>query len=214
MAIDMLPIMIVGCGPGSLQYLTPAGRVAIEEAEVLVGAPRLLETFASVDSLRISVGSDIAKVLAAMEPYAGHKKITVLVTGDPGLHSLAKPVIRRFGRDACRVIPGVSSIQTAFARLGLDWEDARILSLHGRSLAIEPDSLRLDKKIALLTGGEQTRSWLGALSTVLGTSHAVFVCSNLTLEDESVQSVEPCALAAFPLPSKAIVLFIDKECLL
>jgi len=120
-----------------------------------------------------------------MEPYAGQKKIAVLVTGDPGLYSLAKPVIRRFGRNACRVIPGISAIQSAFASLGLDWEDACILSLHGRSLDRDPGSFRAQKKIAILAGGEQTRPWLAALGKALEASHEAFVCSNLTLEDEA-----------------------------
>ncbi len=45
MAIEDQSISIVGCGPGSLDYLTPAALRAIEEAEVLVGAIRLLDLF-------------------------------------------------------------------------------------------------------------------------------------------------------------------------
>jgi hypothetical protein len=71
--------------------------------------------------------------------------------------------------------------------------------------------LRLQKKIAILTGGEDSRLWLEALGYTLDTRHEVFVCSNLTLEYETVCCIPPRALATIPLPSKTIVLFIDKE---
>jgi cobalt-precorrin-7 (C5)-methyltransferase len=212
MAIEKFPVMIVGCGPGALEYLAPAGRAAIEQAEVLVGAPRLLELFPSCCPERIAVGNDLSYVLAAMESHVGRKRVTVLVTGDPGLWSLAKPVIRRFGRSACYVIPGISAVQTAFARIGLNWEDASIISLHGQQPVCSPESLSMRTKIAVLTGGERSRVWLQALNRALN-AHEIYVCSNLTLPDEMVERIEPSALETIPLPSRSIILFIEKECL-
>ena len=130
MAIEFQSISIVGCGPGSLDYLTPASLRAIEQAEVLVGAKRLLDLFAASPAERIVVSAEIGEVLDHIAVRADRQRIAVLVTGDPGLFSLAKPVIERFGRTRCRVIPGVSSVQTAFARIGVDWADARIISIH------------------------------------------------------------------------------------
>jgi len=65
------------------------------------------------------VSAEIGEVLDHIDMRAYRQRIAVLVTGDPGLFSLAKPVIERFGRTRCRVIPGVSSVQTAFARIGV-----------------------------------------------------------------------------------------------
>ena len=100
--MEIKPITIAGCGPGALEYVTPAALHAIEQAEVLVGARRLLETFPRVAAERIVVGADVHKALDAMAKHVGRRRIVVLVTGDPGLCSLARPVIRGFGRDACR----------------------------------------------------------------------------------------------------------------
>ena len=111
------PIVIVGCGPGSPDYLTAAAIRAVQEAEILVGARRLLELFHDHPGERIIMEAHTEKVLAAIADRPD-KKMAVLVTGDPGLASLARPILKRFGRNRCRVIPGVSSLQAAFARLG------------------------------------------------------------------------------------------------
>jgi precorrin-6B methylase 1 len=65
---------------------------------VLVGARCLLDLFSDAGAERIAVDADIERVLDGIEKRRGFKRIVVLVTGDPGLFSLAQPVIRRFGR--------------------------------------------------------------------------------------------------------------------
>ncbi len=77
---------------------------------MLVGAKRLLDLFPSIHAERIVVSAEIGAVLDSIATIADHKRIAVLVTGDPGLFSLARPVIERFGLARCRVIPGISSV--------------------------------------------------------------------------------------------------------
>ena len=203
-------ITIVGCGPGGEDYLIPAGFKAIQTADVLVGAPRLLRAFATEAQTQIPMkGGGVMSMLDELTPYVGSKKITVLVTGDPGLYSLARNVISRFGREKCRVIPGVSSIQTAFARVALDWQDAIVITAHGRTPVDEPDPAGWNK-IAVLAGGEASRKWLCSLADTLGNRYQIVVCSNLTLPNERLEYIPASTMRTVPLPSKSVVLFIDK----
>ena len=206
--MEMKPITIVGCGPGALELVTPAALRAIEQAKVLVGARRLLESFPAVAAQRIVVGADVQQALDAMAGHFGQRRIVVLVTGDPGLCSLARPVLRRFGRSACRVIPGISSVHAAFASVGIDWFGARILSAHDRAPDIEPASLLVEEKLALLAGNPRNAAWVESLAAALNATHDVFVCENLTLADESVRRVECLPMN---LASRTVLLFIKKE---
>lgn len=210
----MKKIIIAGCGPGGLDQVTPAVRAAVARAQVLVGAPRLLAAFPRAPGRRIVVSADIGAVLRQMATQGRAKRTVVLVTGDPGLFSLAKAVIRRFGRRACEVLPGISSVQTAFARIGLDWQDARILSAHERIPTLKPAALHRERKIAILAGGEKSRAWLAALAEGLGKAYQIFVCENLTLPGERIRRVTTTSLRRVPLPSRTIVLYIHKEVLL
>jgi precorrin-6y C5,15-methyltransferase (decarboxylating) CbiE subunit len=206
-------IAIVGCGPGGEECLTPEARRAIEEAEVLVGARRILEGLPRTTAERIVVGTDIAGALEALAPRVGRQRIAVVVSGDPGACSLAQPVIRCFGREACRVIPGISAVQVAFARLGLDWFDATLLSAHEGVPSATAAALAGARKIAVLAGNPASLPWLRELGRALAASHAIVVCEELTLPGERVRRVGAEELAEMPLSPRTIVLFVSREAL-
>jgi len=208
-------LSIVGCGPGSVQYVTEAARQAVARADVLVGADRLIELFPDCPAERISGQCDIVALLEQIATrHAAGRKIAVLVSGDPGLFSLARKVIQRFGRERCEVIPAVSSVQVAFARLGIDWADARIVSAHGRLPDISADEFGRAGKIAVLAGTAEAIRWLVGMAGALDASHAVFLAENLTLDDERFRQVTPEQLGLIDAASLSIVLLIRRSLLL
>jgi cobalt-precorrin-7 (C5)-methyltransferase len=204
------PIRIVGCGPGSPDYLILAARKAIEEAEVLVGASHLLDLFPGHPAERIRVQADIPKILKEIEGMLPHRKIAVLVTGDPGLHSLARPVLERFGRQSCEVIPGISSLQVAFARLGLDWGNARIIDAHGGNPDVDSASVAREEKIAIFLGRDDSLKWAGNLVREIGEGYTLYLCENLTLEGEKIRQVKAGDLCGLAVPSRTILLLVKK----
>jgi cobalt-precorrin-7 (C5)-methyltransferase len=204
-------ITIVGCGPGALDHLTLRALHSIERADVLAGAERLLELFPTIAAERIVVGGDIPKALDQLAAHVGKREVVVLVSGDPGICSLAQPVIKKFGWQSCRVIPGISSVQAAFARLGLDWTDARLISAHHHAPDLDLRSLRGEPKIALLAGNSSTAAWVLALATHLDDTHTIFICENLTLPGEQLTRVTADELGTRKLSAQTILLFIGKK---
>ncbi len=205
-------IVIVGCGPGSRDYLTPLARQAVERAEALIGASRLLDLFPEHPGERVVAGADVEGVLREIGARR-HRKVAVLVTGDIGLCSLAQPVLRRFGREACELVPGVSSIQVAFARVGLDWLDARIIDAHGASPDIESSALAEEAKIAILGGRLESLTWVARLARMLGDGYRIYVCENLTLPEERIRSVRPAELEGLETSSRTVFLLIQETLL-
>ena len=210
----MTPIAIVGCGPGSARYVTEAARQAVAQADVLVGSQRLLNLFLDCAAERVAVDADIPSLLERIATLrAAGRRVSVLVSGDPGLYSLAQNVVRRFGRENCEITTAVSSVQVAFARLGLDWADARILSAHGRTPEITADQLRRSDKIAILAGGKDALQWSARMAEALHADHAAFLAENLTLDDERFRQVSTEQLAAIDAASLSIVLLIRRTLL-
>ncbi len=212
MAVIDKPITIVGCGPGGFDYLTDAARHAVDQAELLIGASRLLGLFPDAKAERIAVGADIAAVLNEMDSRIGKTPMVVLVTGDPGLHSLARPVVRHFGRALCRIIPAVSSVQAAFAAAGLDWMDARILSAHGALPEIDTQEFAPADKIAVLAGSPTALRWIAALATRIA-PRRILVCEELTLPEERVTEVMTDDLAGLEASPRTVVLLVRPEVL-
>jgi precorrin-6y C5,15-methyltransferase (decarboxylating) CbiE subunit len=214
MAVEKKKIIIVGCGPGAVDCITPAAEAAAGKADVLIVSQRLKDLFPKCPAERIDSGTDVAVILDTMASRRDDgRQVVLLATGDPGIASLAQPVIRRFGRENCEVIPGISSVQVAFARLGLGWQDARIVTAHSRDPQVSAAALREERKIAILGGRPEALTWTAGLIAELGGDRRVFLCEDLTLPGEQVREVRADELTTLPVSSRAIVLIIRGELL-
>jgi cobalt-precorrin-7 (C5)-methyltransferase len=214
MAVNPPKLTIVGCGPGAAEYLTEAARRAVARADVLFGSRRLLDLFPDGPAEMVILDADIPATLERIaERRAAGQRIAVLVSGDPGLYSLAQRVIRRFGQQQCEVVPAVSSVQVAFSRLGIDWADARILSAHGRTPEATAADLQRADKIAVLGGTSESLRWSAGIAEALEATHAAFLGENLTLADERFQRVTPGQLGTLDAASLSIVLLIRRSLL-
>ena len=199
-------ITIIGCGPGDSGHLTDTAKAALASAKTVVGAQSLLDRLAPPAARMIPVHCDIAAVLDQIVAL-GEQPVTVLVTGDPGICSLATSVIKRLGREACHIIPGISSVQAAFAALGMDWTDARIVGGHAQAPRYTPEALRNETRIAVLTGHPDTPAWLQQLATLLGCKWNIYACRDLTLATERIEEItQEGLLEAVQTPRTVIVL--------
>ncbi len=130
----MYKIAVLAVGPGSPGYLPPAVAEKVKECDLLVGGKRNLALFDLQDRAKIEITGKLDPVLAEIKKEMANLKIGILVSGDTGIYSILPRLIGEFGRAALDVYPGISAVQYMFARLGLCWQDARFLSLHGREL--------------------------------------------------------------------------------
>jgi precorrin-6y C5,15-methyltransferase (decarboxylating) CbiE subunit len=181
-------------------------------ADVLLGAKRLLELFPQCVAQKVAWHGRIEEMLDELAGFlAKGRRPAVLVSGDPGLFSLARRVVEKFGVSVCRIVPAVSSVQVAFDRLGLDWADAKIVSAHGRLPAEGPAQFARCDKIAVLAGTDEALVWCGQLAGELGRTHAAFVCENLTVSDERIVRMAGGEIAGCGAKALTIVLLIRKE---
>ncbi|MHC4404717.1 MAG: precorrin-6y C5,15-methyltransferase (decarboxylating) subunit CbiE [Planctomycetota bacterium] len=211
MAVNHNRVFIVGCGPGTPEYITPAASKAVAETDSVMGAIRLLRLFPESATRQSPLPTAVEPAMEAIAEQLQVGSVAVLVSGDPGLFSLAKAIIARFGRGKCEVMPAVSSLQVAFARLGLDWADARIISAHGRIPQVSAQELSRSDKIGILGGTQQATFWVGRLAEELAATHGLFVCENLTLPEESVREVRPEELSLAGLSSLTLMILVRRS---
>ncbi|MGO8819666.1 MAG: precorrin-6y C5,15-methyltransferase (decarboxylating) subunit CbiE [Desulfomonilaceae bacterium] len=202
-------INIVGCGPGSPDYLTQEAISVVKESSIIVGYDRLMELFPWYEGVRLSLGPDLQAGLCKIESLRSAGPVTVLVSGDPGFFSLAKLVVKRFGRENCRIVPGISSVHVAFSRICLDWADAKIISAH----VSDPDqaidqSVAKESKIAVLLGRSDSMKWVMSFLKRFPAKRRIFVFEDLTLCDERVREVEQTQLQDLRVGSRTVVLLI------
>jgi cobalt-precorrin-7 (C5)-methyltransferase len=144
----MKRITIVGCGPGSRLHSTGSALQAIEQADILIGAERLLDEFGK--GKRSIPYRSVGSTLETLRTRK-NEGIAVLVTGDPGFFSITASIIREFGIENVNVVPGISSMTYAFDRLGLSWHDAVFISAHKEMPADFAEVVSGIKKVGILT---------------------------------------------------------------
>ena len=181
-------LIVVGIGPGSIDFILPEALRAIETAAFLVGGARALQTYAKPHQRQYKVGADIAGLLQTIRQELAVRDVTVMVSGDPGYYSLLETFRRELPQARIRVIPGISSFQLAFARIGLPWQKARLLSAHGRKP--EPAALVREPGVALsfLTDVRQHPAVIAGWLQEQGWPQTarVWLCKNLSYPEETV----------------------------
>ncbi|MBO5556729.1 MAG: precorrin-6y C5,15-methyltransferase (decarboxylating) subunit CbiE [Oscillospiraceae bacterium] len=137
-----------GCGPDTL---TAAGRRAIEESDLLIGAGRLL---AAVPTTGEKVEAVTAEAIAACLQKRSVKQACVLMSGDSGFYSGTRKLLPLLENDEVCVLPGISSVQAFAALLTRPWQDWGLHSAHG----VDCDAVAAvcrGKPAFFLTGGRQ-----------------------------------------------------------
>ena len=148
-------ITLIGIGPGNKDMLTLEAQKAIEECDAVIGAASVVE---QLNTRKASFNEyEPEKVRKLLEDHSSIRKAAVLFRGDTGFFSGATRMIREFEKEDIKVIPGISSLTALSARLGVNWDDAVWISLHGR-YGNFVNAVAKHKKVFLLTGQENTPS--------------------------------------------------------
>jgi precorrin-6Y C5,15-methyltransferase (decarboxylating) len=139
----------------SPEDLTPKVREIIRKAQVLVAGRRLLDYFPDHPGRTILLGKDPEGTLAQLPALAAKLRVVVLASGDPNFYGIGPLVVKVLGADRVVIHPNVTAVQAACARLKLPWQDATIISLHGRTWApLETALNRAAEKLAIYTDPE------------------------------------------------------------
>ena len=197
---DCHRLIVVGMGPGAPEYMLPAARIAITEANVLVGGKRALASYAQPGQKTCAITGDIQNALAFIRRELVKTDVCVLVSGDPGYYSMLDALRINFPPECLQVIPGLSAMQLAFARLALPWHEAEFLSFHGR----EPGQGKLTyapgRLLGMLTDGEHTSHTISQALLARGWpgEARLHICQRLSYPDEEIFHTQLSASAFLP----------------
>ncbi|MFF5141202.1 precorrin-6y C5,15-methyltransferase (decarboxylating) subunit CbiE [Streptomyces sp. NPDC013157] len=215
-------ITVVGTGTG-----TPLPPGVLAGARLVVGGRRHLGAVRLPEGAERVVLGPLAPALDTIGEYVGKDlPVTVLASGDPGFFGIVRVLAERFGTDRLDVRAGVSSVAVAFARIGLPWDDAVVVSAHGRDPRTAVNVCRAHPKVAVLTGPGAGPAELGAaLRQAIGTpsggsvggsvggsdARVLVVASALGSARERVERVTPAEAADRDWgPDVSVVLCLDE----
>lgn len=201
-------VYVIGAGMGNPQTLTVAACEALAASELIVGSARLLEGLGAYEARKVAHvrSADIVRELRA----SGARVASVVMSGDVGLHSGATGLYELLDGFDVRVISGVSSLSYLCARVQVPWQDARVVSVHGRAGDVE-GAVQTNRKTFVLTGGAVRAGDVCARLTARGLGNVrVFVGERLSYADERVTCGTAAELAGQAFDGLAAMLVIHE----
>lgn len=195
--IPLRSVTIVGVGDDGAAGLAPRALEAVARARLLVGGDRHLALFPESRAERIALGKGLDAALDRIRLAADSGPVCVLASGDPLFFGIGPRVVEALGPARVEILPQPSSLQQAFARVGLAWDDATFLSLHGRPRDGLLARLRRRAKVACFTDAANSPAAIARHLSAHGeTGWTAWVCERLGGEAERVRSFRLDALAA------------------
>ena len=189
-------ISCIGIGMGTLDTLTHEAAETIRNADILFGAKRILESVEQMPGLlrdeqeRVEEyrSAQIAEYLST-RPQLG--RIVILMSGDVGFYSGARLVQDAFPDEKIDYYCGISSVVYFASKVPTAWQDAKLLSAHGRRLNLLNCVQRYPKIIMIVSGVEDVRAICRELVEAEMTHVRVTVGTNLSYPEETVTSGTP-----------------------
>ncbi|GAA1204877.1 precorrin-6y C5,15-methyltransferase (decarboxylating) subunit CbiE [Prauserella alba] len=158
-----MTITVVGIGADGWQALPPASRAELETCDVLLGGPRQLDLVPDGPYEKRPWPSPLLPALDDVIGELADRRVGVLASGDPLLSGIGGTLIRRLGADAVRIVPAVSSVTLARARLGWTAEETDVVSAVGRDAHRVLRTLAPGRRVLVLSSGADTPGRVAAL---------------------------------------------------
>jgi precorrin-6Y C5,15-methyltransferase (decarboxylating) len=182
-------VTVIGMGDDGCASLTSRAVNSVAAAQVLVGGERNLAFFPQFTGERIAIKGALEPVLDRVASLANEHQVCVLASGDPLFFGIGAKVAARVGAEHVAFLPAPSSMQWAFARTGIAWDDAAFVSVHGRSADGFVNRVRSLSKVAVLTDAESSPAALATRLLEYGDADwTAWVCERLGGTGERVRS--------------------------
>lgn len=192
-------IILAGIGMGSGDVITEEVRQLIEEADCLIGAERMLACAIKLRNFEEKSTRECTKyqeyrtekIISYLQKHKEYKQVVILLSGDTGFYSGAKKLKERLTEvcsDQIKIYPGISSLSYLASKVGVSWEDAKILSLHGKDMNFVQTIHRHSKTFLLLGGKDTGRHFYETLLEYGLGDVQVHVGCQMSYEEEKILS--------------------------
>jgi cobalt-precorrin-7 (C5)-methyltransferase len=190
---NMSKLYIVGIGPGSKEYLTKIAIKTVKKADFVIGSKRALDLFEEYnEKIELNVKDLQEKLELGVDLSINNKSVCMLSTGDPGFSGILKPVLKiakekGVDEDKIEVIPGISSLQLSAAKTKIPWDDANIITLHGREN--QEDILKIldNGKTTIVLPSKSVKDMAEFLiKSGIDKEREVVICEKLSYNDEKI----------------------------
>lgn len=186
-------IYIIGIGPGSSEYLTKKAVDTVKTSDYTVGSTRAIDLFDDVNNkIAFNVKDLLDKLEKGVDLAIEGNTVSILSTGDPGFSGVLNTVLRianekNFPEEKIEVIPGISSLQLGAARNHIQWDNANVMTFHGRENIEDILKVINNGKTTIALPSKKVRDMAQfLLDNGVDEHREVVVCERLSYDDEKI----------------------------
>lgn len=208
-------IALVGIGMGNRETLTVEACQTIREAQLLIGAVRMIESIP--EELKKGKEQFISyqskEIVSYIQSHSQYEKIAILLSGDVGFYSGANQLLKQLKELSYRIklICGISSVVYFAARLQMPWEDMRLMSLHGRNQNVIGALQRNEKVFTLTNGAEGIRTLCGELMGY-GMEHVkIYLGRQLGSPEEEIEEGTPADFKEYEKEGLCVLVLVNEK---
>jgi precorrin-6Y C5,15-methyltransferase (decarboxylating) len=204
-------IHIIGVGSDGLAGLTTRARDILLNAQVVFGSEAALRLLPELKAEKRVLGTDLPEATQALAGLLGRHRVAIVAGGDPLFYGVARYLCDRLGKDSIEVLPHVSSMQLAFARVKESWEEAYLTNLATHPLQSVLDRIRVAETVGLFTSAEESPPAVARQLLARGLDYfRAYVCENLGGPDERVTQGELSDIAEMEFAPLNVLILVRK----
>ena len=215
----MKKVDIIGIGMGNPETLTLGALNIIKSSNRLIGAERMVNSMAKLcenPDLKIAYAIKSSDILKLIKECEDDSKIVVLMSGDTGFYSGSKNLISLIDREeniSYQLTAGISSMQYLAAKVGISWDDAKCVSLHGRKNNPVSSVLKYEKVFFLLDKTMTVSKVCKELTEAGFGQLKVYAGENLSYPDEKISVGMASEFAEKPFEPLSVMFVIgNRQC--
>jgi precorrin-6B C5,15-methyltransferase / cobalt-precorrin-6B C5,C15-methyltransferase len=204
-------VHIIGVGADGLAGLTARAAELLRSADFVLGPEQALDLVPGLKGERVRLGPDPHEAVAAVQARQGRGRVALIHVGDPLFYGVARYLCDRLGKDHFEVLPHVSSMQLAFARVKESWEDAYLTNLQNHPLETVLDRVRTAEVVGLFPSESEGPPEIARALLGRGLDYfRMYVCENLGGPDERVTQGELADIAGMEFDPLNVVILVRK----
>ncbi|HEX9778983.1 MAG TPA: precorrin-6y C5,15-methyltransferase (decarboxylating) subunit CbiE [Geopsychrobacteraceae bacterium] len=205
----MKTIHVIGAGIAGQEGFAPLALDLINQADLLLGAERLLGLFPAFRGEKVDIDKNLAAVVETIRD--AECRVVVLASGDPLFFGIGRYLLRNLPDELIEFLPNVTSVQYAFAKIREPWDDAVFVSAHGRRLEEAVDRIVANDKVAVLTDGVNTPAVLAAEIIRRGRGgYRAYLCEDLGTDQERIRTTDVKGLVEIDAAPLNVLLLIKE----
>lgn len=209
--VEMEKIFILGVGDEGPAGLTEHCHSILDSAQTLIAAPSTLKQLSDCQADKIPFKDDLDEIVQCIESNR-EKRIVVLSLGDPLFFGTTRYLCDQIGKEHFEIIPHVSMMQLAFARIRETWDDAFFSDLSSRSLESLFDKIRFAEKVGLFTSENATPSQVAQMLIDQRADYfKAFVCEDIASPKERITECSLAELCDLEFDSLNILILIRSD---